>query len=522
MADTTGERGGVVSGRLKVPLLQGLGASASKGAPSTGSSPGRTPPRSPHSSDSEQANVPWSQKGVQDLHDFTAEFIERGYHAEYCSWRDGYLKWRKGESKGAKGENVERTHIANKGDNFEYWYPTVSSFTFRRTVSYWVGVMFAEGCLLFMWPVIFHMLWPDAPHRMVFNLMKLPLLVGTIIFFVGIYMGYLELINMDTDTNEGKMNFFWCDWKGLLKLLQEESEDEESEKQVYWYQAWSSIAGWVTYMIGAVLYLMGNSLDLFTMDTSWHVAVVDWPLLLGGFFFFLGGLCEVIHNRVWATLPTTLVWWSSVLNGVGGAGYWLSSCPNWVGEEADNIGLFGTVLYLIGAVLSLCMWRGEQFGLNLISNLNRVSRVQGTQIAVRHDRTSKVSQIVPVSAAPDYTHEDIDNVVGPKLSWRGLTFIVVCVVCGVAQLLKLFTVLAAPSAFTHKDKTRWQRLINEGAGSILNVVGIHLIILLNSVSVHVPRDQPYRFLTIMMRYVVIAMMVRSVVLIETFLEDEMS
>eukprot|EP00438_Fugacium_kawagutii_P030510 Skav213638 [mRNA] locus=scaffold2012:138018:140935:+ [translate_table: standard] len=83
-------------------------------------------------------------------------------------------------------------------------------------------------------------------------------------------------------------------------------------------------------------------------------------------------------------------------------------CSEMFGGFTTVIGFQGTSLYLIGATLGLCMWRTEQFGLSLISNLNRVHREDGTQIAVRTDQTTGAFKL-----------DDAGNVLEDKLSWRG-------------------------------------------------------------------------------------------------------
>lgn len=479
----------------------------------------------------EDSGASW-RRPVDDLRDFTAEFIERGYHAEYASWRDGYLKWRKGDHRGAKGENDDRTHAKNTKDTFEYWYPTVSSFTFRRSCSYWTTVMYIEGCLLFLWQPLFAMCWPGGSERMLYYMTKLPIVCGTTVFGLGIYMGYLELINMDTDTSESRINFFWCDWLSLLKLLGEDEEQEEEgecenkeqgaqeENRMRWYQPVSSIVGWIVYFLGAVLYQVGNTADMFTLSEATHSLIVEWPLVVGGFFFWVGGLCEVVHNRVWANLPNTLVWWTSILNFIGGADFWLSACPNIVGEYATFISVKGTVIYLLGAILSLLMWRGEQFGLALISNLNRVTRNSGTQISLRKDKLSGVTQVVPVSAPEEGSLELMDEVVAPALSWRGLLFVIMCVLCGTSQLLNLCEVMAAPWEFERSVKTTTRHIAVECISSFVSVVGVHMVILLNSVNVRIPKEQPYHVLTKMMRLLLTMITFQSIMKNETFLEDE--
>ncbi|CAE8637552.1 unnamed protein product [Polarella glacialis] len=468
----------------------------------------------------DSAEKRWSQRPVDDLHDFTAEFIERGYHNEYCNWRDGYLKWRKGESKGAHGENMEKTHLANRPSSFEYWYPTVSSFTFRRTCTYWIGVLYIEGCLMFLWQSVFTTAWPDAPPRMVYFLSKMPIFIGSCIFGSGIYMGYLELINMDTDNSDGRVNFLWCDWSALLKLLREEEEnsdeqsDGSSKNKVYWYQPVSSVVGWVIYLAGAIFYQIGNTADMFDMPADLHVMIVEYNVKIGGFCFFLGGVCEVLHNRLWATPPTTFVWYASILNFLGGIGFGLSAFPNLTGSWGTPIWVGGTMMFLVAAMLSLFMWRGEQFGLSLISNLNRVSRDKGTQIVVRKDEARNITEIginplLVADRSDDQKLDDIDKHVQAKLSIRGLLFVVMCVLGGTAQLLDLCEVCAAPWEFESSPNTRVQHLIVEVTGGIVNVIGIHLIILLNSICVEVPEEQPYRFLTFSMHFLLTAITFRN-------------
>ncbi|CAJ1337965.1 unnamed protein product, partial [Effrenium voratum] len=479
-------------------------------------------------------DLPPSRRPVDDLHDFTAEFIERGYHAEYCNWRDSYLKWRQGDAKGAKGENVEETHIKNRKSTFEYWYPTVSSYTFRRTCAYWIGVLFVEGCIFFAWQTMFLAYWPDPPPRIEFWISKMPVLFGTTIFGTGIYMGYLELINMDTDTNLTRPNFLWCDWRALYRLLQQKEEgesesdyddadDASSMSELYWYQPVSSIAGWVIYLTGAVIYQVANTAEMFELDKETHAIICEWPLVFGGFCFFLGGIAELVHNRVWANPPVSYVWWAAVMNFVGGIGFWLCACPVMMEDWVTPIGFTGTILYLIAAILGLCMWRGEQFGLSLISNLNRVHRHSGTQIAVRTDHNTGVQQVVPITpSAPSQQNiklDNVDNVLQAKLSWRGLSFVVVCTLWGASSLLSVCTVPAAPWEYESTSATRRRHLASQEMTSLVHAIGAHCIILLNSVSVHVPSEEPYRALTLAMRLLVMVLTIQCVMSIWDFLID---
>eukprot|EP00931_Biecheleriopsis_adriatica_P088938 TRINITY_DN6315_c0_g1_i3.p1 TRINITY_DN6315_c0_g1~~TRINITY_DN6315_c0_g1_i3.p1 ORF type:complete len:545 (-),score=64.97 TRINITY_DN6315_c0_g1_i3:34-1668(-) len=469
--------------------------------------------------------IPWRKRSVRDLRDFTEEFIERGIHAEYCSWRDQYLRWRAGGEKGAKGENVETTHLQNRDPNFSHWYRTVSDFTFRRTCTYWIGVFFVEGCLFFLWQPFFDFMVPSAPKRMSWFMSKLPLLTGTTVFGSGIYLGYLELINMDTDVNDGHVNLLWCDWRRLLELLRDE-DCEEARFHSRWMRPLSSILGWAIYLVGACLFQAANTASMFSdsLTAEQTTYICEWPLVFGGFCFLLGGVCEVIQNEIWATPPVTYAWWSSILNFFGGICFWLCACPNMVGEYTTSIGVVGTLAFLVTAVLSLCMWRGEQFGLSLISVLNRVHRDEGTQIAVRIDSVNGVSQIrhtePDIGSRKDLVLQDMASVVSPALSPSGLAFVVMCVVCTMIQLLDTYLIFAVPWEFESSNRTVKRRIFMAVLGGVANVIAIHMVLLFNSACCRTPKDEPFRSLTHMMRFLLLIMTLRSTMSLELVIEDE--
>eukprot|EP00933_Yihiella_yeosuensis_P040913 TRINITY_DN35325_c0_g1_i1.p1 TRINITY_DN35325_c0_g1~~TRINITY_DN35325_c0_g1_i1.p1 ORF type:complete len:560 (+),score=82.50 TRINITY_DN35325_c0_g1_i1:161-1840(+) len=475
-------------------------------------------------------------KKVQHLHDFTQEFVDRGYYDEYASWRNSYLRWRKGEAKGAKGENADEQHQKVRKANaqsFEYWYPTVSTFEFRRTISYWVGVFFMEGCLLFLWAPFFHYVLPEARPRVVYYLCKLPTLIGTTTFGVGIYLGYFELINMDTDVSEDRFNYLWCDFRALLKLLAEEHKDsdssdserdEEQEAQQASHgsllQPVSSVAGWLSYIMGGLLYQIANTVDMWDVSEFQRNFWIEWPLVLGGVFFFLGGVCEVIHNRIWASPPTTFVWWTSVFNFTGGFGFWMSACPNIVGEHADAVVVVSTLLYFCGSVWMLCMWRGEQFGMALISNLNRVQRKEGTQIAVRSDPNTNTTQIVPMQPGSQYVLTNIESLVQPQLTRRALMFVLLCVLCTVLQILNTCEVLAAPWEFEPSQHAVYRRLFCEISDGFISLSAVHMVLAFNSACLKMPSEEPYHALTLMMRFTVFLVTIRNFMSLDLNMEDE--
>lgn len=462
-----------------------------------------------------------SQRRVDDLKDFTDEFIARGYHAEYCSWRDQYLRWRKGEGKGARGE-MSHQELENATATFEFWYPTVSSFTFRRTCAYWVAVLFAEGSLLFMWVPAFELYGTSGTH-LHYSLTKLPSVCGALAYMIGAYCGYFELINMNAEVETGEINRLWCNWGELLKLLRTNCELEDKPLREYWLRPLSSIIGWSFYLIGTILYMYATISDTLGLSEFWESLFVSWPLCIGGFLFLIGGICEVIQNEIYIRPPTTFVWWVSAMNTVGGVCFWTCACPSiFQGERASFVSGFGATCYFLAGVLSLCMWRGEQFGLALISHLNAVHRDAGTQIAVRKDKHTGKEQVVVASSNSSHNvkRKSMDKVVTPALSWRGISFVNLYIACATLQLLNC---CASCSQFYRPDIGSGRvvrHFMNTFLASLSLVIIVHMVLLLNSACVRMPKEQPYRALTFMMRILAIVFAARSFLTFELFFEDD--
>jgi len=466
----------------------------------------------PGEGDQSSASVRPSRRSVHDLHDFTQEFVERGYHEEYCSWRDQYLRWRKGDAKGAKGENAHETHMRNQKKTFEYWYPTVSSWTLRRSASYWVAVFFTEGCILFIWVPVITLLPHDESSDLLYSVTSLPTWFGGTMFLIGCYLGYFELINMDTDVSE-HVNYIWCDWRELITLLDKNPV--------------TSILGWAVYFVGAVFFEVALTAALFDLSTALKYWLCDWPLVIGGSLFFVGGLCEVLHNDCFSTPPIYFVWWVSALNCCGGFTFWLCNVPSLcAGNCAAAVGGIGSFLYLIGGVLQLCMWRGEQFGLSLISALNRVHRDAGTQIAVRQDPQTGESQIVPMvsqvpgTAPPQF--ESMSNLVAPALSWRGIIFVFLYIISAAIQCLNFCASLKSAAKLAHSMSysSGFRHFACSLLSGLTNMAVMHMVLMLSCACVKLPKEQPFRGLVLSVRTLVIFILLQSILRLEMYFEDD--
>merc|ERR1712176_249775 len=189
--------------------------------------------------------------------------------------------------------------------------------------------------------------------------------------------------------------------------------------------------------------------DLFELSELQARNLVEWPFVFGGVLFFVGGCCEVWHNKCFGRFPITAVWWVSVLNALGGLAFWLSACPTFVqGTSATAVSASGVIAYYGASVLSLFMWRGEQFGLALIPELNHVSRDTGAHIEVRRDPVTGVAHVAakiprspsayspttPFSPAANVV-ENFQEIIKPKISLWQLAVVNVFIMFGALQIL---------------------------------------------------------------------------------------
>jgi len=443
---------------------------------------------------------PKSRLDVSDLPDLTERLKEQGIHGKYIEWRDQYMRWRKGEAKGAKGENTAVDHEKRTTD-FEHWYPTVKTFTLRRTIAFWAAVLCAEGCLLFLWIPYFQTY--GGREDLLYQLTKLPNFFGGSMFLIGIYMSYFELINMNSNVDE-RLNFLWCDWQALLDLGIEVC----------------SVIGSMTYLIGALLYTTGQVSEVLQIDDSFRPGLIDWPYTLGGFLFFLGGVCELQINRVWCTWPTRFVWWASLLNALGGVCFWLSSCPSVMdGDMATLTGVVGTAYYLVAAVIALLMWRGEQFGGSIIPALNKAQRgTAGSSILVRKDPKTGVCHIVAAHAIGSDAHERLQDFLNPKLSWRGLIFLNVYVVIGAVQIVACCLCVPLETR-AWSMPFRFMRILNTFVTGVGNIAIVHMILVLNSACVTMPKEEPYHTLMVMMRVLALVFLANSLLTLHVLFES---
>jgi len=473
------------------------------------------------------------QGKVKDLPDLTEYMKKKGIYGQYMEYKMGYSKWRQGEAIFVKGEmTVASFEKQHEKMAFDFWYPTVQQFTFRRTISFWCGVLQLQGSLLFMWDpffqdkdLTFDLYKGDLvdSSELTYWMTKFPILAGGTLYLIGIYMGYFNFINIDTGADKlakGSVKWFHCDVKQLVSLGCERD----------------SFVGVFCYMFGALFYSVAQICDLFPGALSnYSVFLVEWPFLIGGFLFFIAGCSEVSINEVYCSKPNTLVWWVSAFNCLGGLCFWLSCVPSLVGEETTRIGVAGDFSYIIAASMSMKMWQSEQFGGALIPVLNaghsHRDEAHGSDtdskhgdmgsLFVEYDKKTGAHHIVRKSSLEDKNHKPLNQVLNPKLSFRGLLFMHVYAFIGASQIINCCHCLHQwNQAHTEHDPRKFERVTNTFLKSFVFCMFSYAILLLQSYSVHGPKkdNQPWRTLWIILRSLSVIILANSVLTLKVLFD----
>mmetsp|Transcript_45309 Transcript_45309/g.116339 ORF Transcript_45309/g.116339 Transcript_45309/m.116339 type:complete len:512 (+) Transcript_45309:129-1664(+) len=465
-------------------------ASLSYGVATAASSPHLLKDPQASSSGSSPATSPASRvlriQSWRNLPDLSQRLIEAGIYGEYRDYRTRYRQWRQGHPKGAAGELTTTALQSNDPSQFEFWYPTPSIFKWRYTLSYWRSILFLLGSLLFTFSAAL-LYWqpPGSGHLTRFA----PNLIGSVLFSVGTYLSYLNLINIATP-EQGRLLYFCPDSKGMLA----------KHVQV------STIIGTVAFFVGALLFLIGVASQVFVgaMSPIWRYAIIDMGNLLGSFGFVLGGLCEMVHNGVISGESTwsDFAWWASTLDFIGGCNFLVATLammlkldgPGTKSFQEFNY-LMGSAVYVVSSVLLLLMWRENDFGLTLISQLNLAVKSSNSAAPTTERGTMPV---LISEEAPDRVPKEID-----QLSMRGAVYIILyCWFAFVAIANCLFREQRLLRIRT-QDRI-WMDVMMDLCMQVFVVVVISLVLVLHSVVTEVPDEQPYHCAVVTTRILLVA------------------
>mmetsp|Transcript_63750 Transcript_63750/g.179453 ORF Transcript_63750/g.179453 Transcript_63750/m.179453 type:complete len:501 (+) Transcript_63750:103-1605(+) len=444
-----------------------------------------------------------------ELPDLTGRLIRAGLHEEYKQYVAKYVQWRKGSPNGAVGE-LGRKHAHSHGEALttdrssferiqsdgsqqnEVWHPNPQMFDFFFTVSYWVAVSSIMGGLLLTIGCAAPLFKVTEPWHL--KLFQVTCFMGDIFYTILCYLQYLQLINMPHEHPEV---FIVPKWGPIRQRV-----------------AWESCVGTVVFLLSMLLWTSAAILE-FNEHLPEEVELIfcKVPKFLGGIGFLVGGICEVRHN--YSLSSAYVETWASRCDFLGGLCFAISGTLIFFGGFTmirASLLTAGMVLYLIAGILLLVMWRGNDFGLLFLRQLNQALRNQtsfcispgtddrtGVRVRTGGNRGARRAraggnQASFPSGALEIDNDNVLSVVcaGRQLSTRGITFIVIyCWIFTSALMLAISHVILMDE--------QPLRNLKDFVSNIVWMVIVFIVLLIHSTVATVPNQQPYRLCMIVMR-----------------------
>lgn len=428
--------------------------------------------------------------GTEGLPDLMDRIRECGFAEEYLAFRDRFLAWRQGEAVGAKGEvtadriKIQKDVAANRGFCD---YPSAQTWMWRRTISYWIAVLFFEGALFFM----ISSFAGDYKANLgdFFNALTLfGYCGGKVCFFTCCYFMCLEVVNLsiggceDEETPQKKepprspmspilgrgatveqvvepapvpvvepFVFNPYAWRLALKKL-----DEVGAGPYPYYTS-------AIYLTGVLCFTVGLAAELLPCPKDWETFLLNWSFLWGSLLFFLGGIFECIQNEVFTSLNLTFGWWGALLNTFGGLGFLIGAVFDFVAPDLANRAFgYGSASYVLASSIQIIMWKDEQFGLTFFVLMNRLGHYHG-----------------PISEDNVEQHS--------RFSLAGAVMVHVYCWCGAMSTYNFNIEMAR---FVHEESTyhNLQAALNE----FLPCLFVHMMLALASAVTRTPKAAPFK------------------------------
>lgn len=408
------------------------------------------------------------------------------------------MNWRQGRAQGAAGEITHEGFEKAEKFQLTYWYPSFKQWEARRTTSYWITVTFIEGSFLFTFTGfvgVVEVVRPDLIGDLLPALTAQATFAGHMWFMIGCYLMVFAVINLKRD--EVKFNVF--NLKDAFQHI-----DRIDLHRTTFYIATS-------YWWGALLYFICCGAALFEEHLrphpTWSYWLITMPTLWGGLLFTLGGSLEVVENELWKLSVFTHQYWAVVANflggilfGVSGAEFLFPSLPAWLSPLGFCV---GAALYALNGVISLLMWKDEQFGLTYIAQINKLKQISGDAATNSRGNHRKSQQLTTQSGVAQ-SDESTSSAAPQKqkrekheFSYRGILMVF---------FLSLFSVVSEVNfivSFYNEGSTA--EYINGAYSHILSFVLFQMVLVLQSAVVRLPPDQPYRCLLISTRFLSLIM-----------------
>ena len=352
--------------------------------------------------------------------------------------------------------------------------PTWETWRFRRTLAYWVATMFLEGSILFTIGGSFQFFAVYASNtqmstKLSDSVVLTPYLVGSINFTVGAWAGIEELLRLPRSRDGMRLGrprlFCFAKLRHWAAIRQVTS--------------WEPIVAYPLYFIGALLFNINCFVGFLTPNKIQLELLVWMPGCIGSLCFVVGGLCECSRNwdRIFSIDMLSAPAVQSTLDLLGGVLFLLAASSGAVlldGNEqlrhwfVDFAYLAGSLSFAAASVAGVWMWKGEQYGLALVPEINLA-----TDMAASSEYTIHQAQLAQYGCGRSS---------GYQIPW-----------------LILYLVNASASVIAVALALNCSGSVHEVAESLLNFALSHGIVALGSVVHHVPTAAPHSWLIWYMR-----------------------
>eukprot|EP00931_Biecheleriopsis_adriatica_P075331 TRINITY_DN49220_c0_g1_i1.p1 TRINITY_DN49220_c0_g1~~TRINITY_DN49220_c0_g1_i1.p1 ORF type:complete len:446 (+),score=75.03 TRINITY_DN49220_c0_g1_i1:121-1458(+) len=393
----------------------------------------------------------------QELPDLIERLLAVGLHEEYLQYKAAYMAWRQGSAQGSVGELQDLTPSTREAGM------SPQKFELFFTISYWVAISFTMGALVLTFTSIAPSVSPAGSGQE--SILSWIVVFGNFLFTVSAYLSYFQLVN---STDAESSVYIFLDWQSMR------------QRGV----ALESLVGVLAFLIGMLIYDIAVVLELFLASRK---RLIQTLLLLGGIGFFIGGLCEVLHN--WKHSPL-LAWWASISNCIAGVLLVFGSIADFFEQGATAGRIFGAVglgIYVVTGVLLIKMWQVNDFGLTLQHHINTAVREGGHLIFRRTISGSVEVHHTPWKGAA--ATKTIKKRRNSSMSTRGVAFLVI--------YCWLFACCAMNCVASFVSHVGPQFL--DAMNYLFCLMVVSIVLLVHSAITRVPNQQPYRSAMICMR-----------------------
>lgn len=440
--------------------------------------------------------TPPDNSGLPDL---KHKLLEFGVYGDYERYRQKYCAWKDGAQSISIADlpSVTRMEDANIISDpadfqdpykFQYWFPTPQKFHFFFTTSFWIAIWNLQAAFL----MTFTAARRYVPIDLSFDETCLSWidLMSTLLWTCSSYFTYLELINLP---DAGKVNFVLPDsWQDVRDRVGLES-----------------FIGSIVPVVAMVIWSLGGIAEL--VPATANSKPVQMTDVIGGFGFAIVGICEIYHNRR-SSLRQPFMW-AAIVDFLGG--WCLVAAAVQVFVASDNQvsqanSLIAGICFIVLAGLELVMWRGNDYGLLLLSQLNNAIKA-GHDVAISPGTGRNVGLAFPPPSFQGAVGGDARQMLGsplgsprrlpqrqqpppsptasnsaPVLSFsiRGCIFMIVY--CWLSSCL-VINVIRDIHTYTHTVR----RLATVGM-QVLWILIMGIVFLVHSTITSVPNVQPYR------------------------------